>query len=123
MKKQMLLVLGLAVMAAFGSFAVAKTVGYLYGDYLIIENSEHTAVATINGSGALVAESATVSTATVTDAFVLPSRTQALIEAETSPVVGQMYICSDCTATNICISTAAYQLSWVGLESFDVACD
>jgi len=91
-------------------------------------------VGAVVGTGALTATSGTFSTtvgitgatslssATVTDAFVIGSRTQAQIEAIT-PVVGQMYICTDCTATTICISSAAAVMSWIGLESFDVACD
>lgn len=53
----------------------------------------------------------------------LYSRTQAQIEAFTPAAVGEVYYCNDCTATSVCVSSAAAVMSWVSVVNPATACD
>ena len=56
-------------------------------------------------------------------ALQLYSRTQAQIEAFTPLAAGELYYCNDCTATAVCVSSAAAVMSWVSVVDPTTACN
>lgn len=78
-----------------------------FGIGTITPNQTLHVVGTSHISGASTfASSATFTSSIQTDGFLQTfSRTQAQIEALTPAAVGQVYYCSDCTLTTLCIST------------------
>ena len=129
-----------AIAALSQTEAFAKITGYLYGHALVIESVPGTTVASIGTAGALTVTSiansgaltattisgTTISGTTLTatgGAIQLYSRTQAQIEATTPTAVGQMYYCNNCTATTVCVSSAAAVMSWVSMVAPATACD
>ena len=146
MKKSLKLV-GLLVLAAIAVVVfvgpkeiVASTTGYLYGHGLYIQSVPGTTVASITNAGALTVTSVTntgalggsaiTATTSVTSPLIVAtgpiqfySRTQAQIEATTATAVGQGFYCNDCTATSVCISSAANRTSWISVVNPATACD
>lgn len=116
--------------AATGSFS-----GALDADGQVTMGAAGT-VSTITTGGAAsfhasVSAPAITGTTSVTGAKVvvsggplqLYSRTQAQIEAFTPSAVGEVYYCNDCTATSVCVSSAAAVMSWVSVVNPATACD
>ncbi len=102
-----------AIVAALSGIALAKTVGVLYGDALVIPYNG-TQTAGITAAGAITGTSLVVSGPTT-----VYTRTEAQINVE-SPTytAGSLYYCSDCTVKlNIC--TAAGTLYSVSTGTFN----
>jgi hypothetical protein len=109
--------------------AVASLTGYLYGHGLYIESVPGTQVASISNAGALVVTSIVNSGAisatnvTATGFVQLATKTQAQVLASTPSATGQMYFCSDCTVTAVCVSTATNRFAWQGALDPATDCD
>lgn len=143
MKKQFTLlgmIVLVAMITAFGTFAVSKTSGWGYFDALVIGTNPAAPTASLTSAGALtvtsltntgaVGGSAITATTSVTSPlFVatgpvrLYSRTQAQIEAIDPVAAGEVYFCSDCTLTKVCVSTSATTMSWLSVGAIATACD
>ena len=137
-----LMLVAVITLALFNIPSIARTVGYLYGDALVI-GYPGTTVASISSAGVgnftgmtntgtFVNTGALSATTTVTGGTGLIatagpirpySRTKAQILAITSVALGDTYYCNDCTAVTLCVSTGTTVKSFVKVDDKSAVCD